>query len=129
MKRPTFTMKGYSPETPPLSIQVKTCTEEGFGYAESEAIQFNVNIPTPPSGAIFVDPNNDGIIEIALTSEHKIEDAWAIFPLSAEPISALRYEIAKSISDNGKSATFHTRTGDPGKLIFTTKFVLQFAPS
>ncbi|MGY4663207.1 hypothetical protein ACVWZ9_004001 [Pseudomonas chlororaphis] len=128
MNSPTFTMKGYNPDMKDLTVEVKRSTSDGFGYALSQAIQFNVNTTAPPNGAIFVDPNNNGVITIELTSKHVIDDAWALFPISAEPISAIRLDIARSIAEDRKSVTFNIRTGDPGALIFTTQFVLQFAP-
>ncbi len=128
MSSPTLTMRGYNPDTQ-ITMKIKRSTPEGFGYALSEGVQFNVNMQVPPSGAIFVDASNNGVVEIAVTSEHTIDDAWALFPLSAEPIFAPHLEIATFISTDKKSVTFNVRTADSGALIFTTAFLVQFAPA
>lgn len=128
MNKPTFAMKGINPEML-LTMQKVKSTPNGFGYAVSQQIQFNVNIEAPPGNAIFVSPGNDGVIDIALTSQHAIEDAWPVFPVSADHFSGPRLDVATLISNDRKSVTFSVRTGDSGKLVFTTEFVLQFTPA
>ncbi|NBF06835.1 hypothetical protein GV819_31670 [Pseudomonas sp. Fl5BN2] len=128
MSDPTFSISAWNPEVSGLTMGKMKCSPEGVGYALTEAMQFNVNVTAPPSGAFFVNPGNHGVVKIVLSSEHQIDDAWPIFPLSAEVISAVRLDIATEISTDRKTVQFDVRTGDSTGLIFTTAFVIQFSP-
>ncbi|SDD58266.1 hypothetical protein SAMN05216345_111136 [Cupriavidus sp. YR651] len=124
---PTMTISGHNPEIS-LTLEKTVPTSNGFGYAVTQAVQFNVNQDAPAGSALFVDPNNNAVVQVTLTSDHVFTDAWALFPSSVDQSGAPRVEIVTAIEPNGKVAIFTMRTGDPWPVVLVTAFVLQFAP-
>jgi hypothetical protein len=70
----TVSMQCFNPRvTVPVDV--------GAGRASSKPVQFNIGLDAPPGGAIFVNPNNDGVCVAKLDNDHVFTRAsYVILP-------------------------------------------------